>query len=190
MPRTKDYNEEVVLAKAMIAFWESGMKGVTTRDLSKVMGINQYSVYASFTSKQDLFAKALDYYYDKFVEKGMGLPLCKDQLSIEDLQIFLNQFTAPQNKKYPLGCFICNTMIDDTKKDKRIQGIIDRYRNFILSAFQKIIKSQYPNESEVFIEKKSQILYGSLLGLIVQKKQGVHGEIVNAYVEEMLKIAR
>jgi len=190
MPRRKDYSEEVVLAKAMIAFWEAGMKGVTTRDLSEAMGINQYSVYASFTSKQDLFARALEYYYEKFVEKGMGRPLLKENAGIEDLQVFLNQFTTTQNKKYPLGCFICNTMIEDTKNDKRIQKVIDRYRNFILTAFQKIIENEHPKEDKEYSEKKSQILYGSLLGLIVQKKQGISGEPVSEYIEEMMQIAR
>ena len=131
MPRTKDYSEEVVLAKAMIAFWEAGMKGVTTRDLSEAMGINQYSVYASFTSKQDLFTRALEYYYEKFVEKGMGRPLLKEDLGIEDLQIFLNQFTTTHNKKYPLGCFICNTMIEDTKSFSQTPTFIF----FIMTAF-------------------------------------------------------
>ncbi|MES0489529.1 MAG: TetR/AcrR family transcriptional regulator [Leptospirales bacterium] len=190
MPRTKDYSEEVVLAKAMIAFWEAGMNGVTTRDLSKVMGINQYSVYASFISKKDLFAKALEYYYDKFIEKGMGRPLLADKLGIQNLQKFLNQFTVDNTDKFPRGCFICNTMVDDTNKDKKVKKVIERYQVFIMSAFEKIVQSQHPEKDTAFIKNKTQILYGSLLGLIVRKRHGIEKEDVIGYIEQMMSIAR
>jgi len=190
MPRTKDYSEQVVLEKAMIAFWAGGLKGVTTRELAKVMGINQYSVYASFENKQELFVKALEYYYNKFLLQGMGRPLLGEDLGIKDLEIFLKQFSVAQKKEYPRGCFICNTMIDETDGDQRVQKIIDQYRTFILSAFRKIVKTHHPEENKEYIEKKSQILYGALLGLIIQNRQGIHGKTTKNYIEEMINIIR
>jgi TetR/AcrR family transcriptional regulator, transcriptional repressor for nem operon len=48
MPRTKSYNENEVLERAMNVFWSNGYEATSVRLLEKEMGINQFSIYSSF----------------------------------------------------------------------------------------------------------------------------------------------
>jgi len=65
MPRHKEYDVDDVLDRAVDAFWQRGYRGTSIRDLELSMGINRYSIYDSFESKDKLFRRALERYYDK-----------------------------------------------------------------------------------------------------------------------------
>jgi AcrR family transcriptional regulator len=59
MARKKEYQEDLVLEKAMHTFWANGFENTSLRILEKDMGINQFSIYSSFGSKQGLFIEVL-----------------------------------------------------------------------------------------------------------------------------------
>jgi len=53
MPRNKTNDDDLVLEKAMNVFWVHGYEGTSVRLLEKEMGINQFSMYASFKNKKN-----------------------------------------------------------------------------------------------------------------------------------------
>lgn len=57
MPRKKQYNEQEVIEKAMQLFWRNGYETTSVQMLEKEMGINKFSIYASFGSKDGVFGK-------------------------------------------------------------------------------------------------------------------------------------
>jgi len=63
--RKKQYNETEVLEKAMRLFWKNGYETTSMQMLEKEMGINKFSIYASFGSKQGLFLESLKHYKSK-----------------------------------------------------------------------------------------------------------------------------
>lgn len=62
MARKKKYNEEEVVEKAMNIFWKNGYKATSMKMLEEEMGINKFSIYASFGSKNGLFIESLKQY--------------------------------------------------------------------------------------------------------------------------------
>ncbi len=79
MARKKQYIEQEVLEKAMALFWRNGYESTSVRMLEKEMGINQFSIYASFGSKQGLFLESINAYKrkmhcikDKLEKSGNG----------------------------------------------------------------------------------------------------------------------
>jgi len=50
MARKKEYREEEVIEKAMNLFWRNGYESTSMQMLEKEMGINKFSIYASFGS--------------------------------------------------------------------------------------------------------------------------------------------
>ena len=62
MPRSKTNDDDLVLEKAMNVFWVHGYEATSVRLLEKEMGINQFSIYASFKNKKNLFINALRKY--------------------------------------------------------------------------------------------------------------------------------
>ena len=59
MGRAKTYERTDVTRKAMELFWRFGYEATSTKALAKHMGINVYSLFAEFESKQGLYEAAL-----------------------------------------------------------------------------------------------------------------------------------
>ena len=58
MARRKQYDEQVVLEKAMNLFWRNGYEATSMQMLEKEMGINKFSIYSSFGNKHGLFLES------------------------------------------------------------------------------------------------------------------------------------
>jgi AcrR family transcriptional regulator len=61
--RTRTFDAEEALDRAMEVFWTRGYEGATLPELTAAMGINRPSLYAAFGNKEQLFRKALDRYW-------------------------------------------------------------------------------------------------------------------------------
>jgi AcrR family transcriptional regulator len=65
MARPREFDEEVVLDRAMEVFWRRGYDGASMAELTRTMGINSPSVYVAYGSKRGLFEKVLDRYQER-----------------------------------------------------------------------------------------------------------------------------
>ena len=188
MPRPRQYDENEVLTAAMRVFWTDGY-GATTRRLADAMGINQYSVYASFESKAGLFEKALDRYVDDVVEGSALLPLLPEQAAIPELRIFLEGFVHTKNVDAPNGCLICNTMIEQTGHTKPVLRTIKRYHDVVTKAFSRVLINRFAEMPLKVVRARSEFLFAAILGLFIQKKMGAEGRPVQILVDEIMAAA-
>jgi TetR/AcrR family transcriptional repressor of nem operon len=60
--RTKEFDPDAALQKALELFWERGYEATSMADLVTHLGIARASIYATFGSKHDLYLKALERY--------------------------------------------------------------------------------------------------------------------------------
>lgn len=60
--RPLSFDRDIVLEKAMQAFWDSGYETTSISDLTAAMGITAPSLYAAFGNKQQLFLEAMRRY--------------------------------------------------------------------------------------------------------------------------------
>jgi AcrR family transcriptional regulator len=60
--RTRQFDVNEVLDRALEMFWRKGYEGTSLADLTEAMDINRPSLYAAFGSKEQLFRRALDRY--------------------------------------------------------------------------------------------------------------------------------
>ena len=65
MARPREFNEEQVLEAAGDAFWARGYEGTSTRDLVRITGLTQPSLYNAFGDKRSLFRRALQRYAER-----------------------------------------------------------------------------------------------------------------------------
>ena len=141
MARSKQYNEQEVLEKAMSLFWRNGYENTSVRMLEKEMGINQFSIYASFGSKQGLFLESLKCYkskvscmFDKFKNGTNG---------IEDIkEFFYDSVQIPIEVGNYKGCFLTNTYNEFAEAE-------DQVINTQMGDFMNSVK-------DLFIEKLQQ----------------------------------
>ena len=64
MGRPREFDEDELLEKAMLAFWEKGLQKTSMRELEAKTGVKQVSLYNAFGDKEGLFLAVLDRYAD------------------------------------------------------------------------------------------------------------------------------
>lgn len=64
--RPRAFDREVVLDAATQVFWRKGYNGASMLDLTSAMGIGSASLYATFGSKEQLYAEAIDHYAQRY----------------------------------------------------------------------------------------------------------------------------
>jgi AcrR family transcriptional regulator len=62
MGRTRAFDADEALDRAMTVFWRKGYDGTSLTDLTEAMGINRPSLYGAYGNKEQLFRKALERY--------------------------------------------------------------------------------------------------------------------------------
>lgn len=124
MPWEKSFNEEEVLEKAMLVFWEKGFDSASIADLIEGTGINRGSLYNAFGGKQPLFVKTL-LKYDRDNRRAMLSQL----EALDDPKQAIGRLfdgivleTVSDTKKK--GCFMINTASEMTTHDTQVNEII------------------------------------------------------------------
>jgi TetR/AcrR family transcriptional repressor of nem operon len=61
MARTREFDTEAAVSRAMELFWTRGYEATSVRDLTQHLGIGQGSLYAAFGDKDGLYRAALEH---------------------------------------------------------------------------------------------------------------------------------
>lgn len=125
MPWEKQFNPDAALDKAMHAFWAQGYEATSMQDLTKCMGINRGSLYATFGDKRRLFIQALRHYDDQHREAWArklllraGSPRKAITMVFEDA---IERLTQPGARD---GCLLVNTALELSAHDDEISEIV------------------------------------------------------------------
>lgn len=173
MPRSKNYNEDFVLNSAMNVFWNNGYRATSIRLLEKEMEINQFSIYASFNNKKELFLKSIRKYRE-FVKQNVYKDLLKPDASLTELKNFLLSSGEAKNKsQYVKGCLVVNTAAEMGNKDLEIAKEIDLYYNFIREMMKEIILTSINKKeisSNINVDQYANYLLGVMQGVSIASK--------------------
>ncbi|MEV0386405.1 TetR/AcrR family transcriptional regulator [Nonomuraea sp. NPDC050643] len=71
MARTREFDTEAAVGRAMELFWTRGYEGTSVRDLTQHLGIGQGSLYAAFGDKDGLYRAALEHYRTTFAAAAL-----------------------------------------------------------------------------------------------------------------------
>jgi TetR/AcrR family transcriptional repressor of nem operon len=124
MARPRGFDERAAIGRAMEAFWARGYEGTSTQALCEATGLGRSSIYNTFTSKHDLFVRALDHYAERGLQGRRAL-LETDGTAIERLRAL---FASTIDKDIALGrrgCLVVNTVAEFGDRDPEISTRID-----------------------------------------------------------------
>ena len=62
MPRSKSFDESIVLSQMVDVFWKQGYDATSMRHIEKATKLSAGSIYNEFGSKQKLFNRTLAFY--------------------------------------------------------------------------------------------------------------------------------
>jgi AcrR family transcriptional regulator len=189
MPRPRTFDEDRAVDAAMRVFWTAGYEATSTQDLCEATGLGRSSIYNTFSSKRDLFDRALRRYTEQFT--AVQLAVIQDaELPIRERVRQILWTAVEPDPDDPTGCFVINTIVELGPKDAEIVELLDRDHEVKLVALTTAIKAAQA-AGEVDPEQDAAGLatyvFTVLGGLRVAARRGATAESQRAVVEATLR---
>lgn len=140
MPRTKQFNEEEVLQKAVEIFWKKGFHATSMDDLVKHLGINRASLYDTFGGKKQIFEKAVSKYIADntlLINEFFSKPLSVKEGLLKFFQLVVQSSVADTDLK---GCLVVNTSVESIPDDQEIVEILAGNKHNFENIFYQVLK--------------------------------------------------
>lgn len=145
MARTRAFDEEEVLDRAMALFWRQGFEATSIGDLVNVCGINRASMYGAFGDKRRLFIAVLDHYSARVNAERLAI-LSRDGSAIAAIGGFFDAIVrAATGPERHLGRLITNTLTEIAPTDPGIAARLQTNLQRIETAFTKAIRRGQDN---------------------------------------------
>ncbi|CAD7045786.1 TetR/AcrR family transcriptional regulator [Pseudorhizobium endolithicum] len=81
MGRHREFDIDKALDAVLCVFWRKGYEGASYADLTAAAGVERPALYSAFGNKEELFRKALQRYYDRFLQyipEALALPTARE----------------------------------------------------------------------------------------------------------------
>lgn len=191
MARNKEFDEKVVLKKAMELFWKQGYEKTSMQDLVTHMGIHRRSIYDTFGDKHSLFLASLKY-YEEFVSEELTKIISNSSTVKESIiKIFECVINLAELEIYPAGCFTVNTAVELSLLDKDIQHLTTKMFNDTEELFNRLlIQGQEKGEfkSDLNTRVTAKFLHNNLIGIRVLVKTNYTKKELESIIDLIMKV--
>ncbi|MFJ9773784.1 TetR/AcrR family transcriptional regulator [Kitasatospora sp. NPDC101157] len=160
MGRPKSFEPDVVIARAMETFWTKGYTETSPADLAEATGVAKGSLYHSFGSKRQLFARALDLYGrmgSEVTEEFLSRPgTAKDRLRAYFLLLVDMDLEGPVRR----GCLAQNTVTELGGRDEEATRAVHRMEERMVELFAaRIERGRRDGDVDRGVDAREQALY-------------------------------
>ena len=124
MGRPRTFDEDVVVARAMEAFWTNGYANTSPAQLAEATGIAKGSLYNAFKSKRELFERALTHYAEQtsaLAQELLAAPGTTEECLRAALRSIVDFDMAQSLRR---GCLVGNTTVELAGHDPRLARMI------------------------------------------------------------------
>ena len=181
--RPRNFDPEKALEKALRVFWRRGYEGASLPELTKAMGINRPSMYATFGNKEQLFKKAVDRYCEEptaHLEECLAAPTVR-AVAERLIRGAAERLGCP---KSPRGCLVLQAALACGKESESIRRDLIARRaeqeRAICERFAQARAGELPKGVDG--DALARYVFTIMQGLAVQAASGATGE-------ELLEIA-
>ncbi len=133
--RTRQFDVDQALDKALQVFWARGYEGATLPELTRAMGINRPSLYAAFGNKEQLFHKALERYQSgpmSFVTEALRKPTARAVVEA----IFSGFVRMQRDRDKARGCLVVSGALACGEEAEMVRRELARLREAVVTAFR------------------------------------------------------
>ncbi|MCZ8517065.1 TetR/AcrR family transcriptional regulator [Paenibacillus filicis] len=189
MARTKEFDEDAVLFKAMRLFWEQGYEKTSIQELVSHMGIHKGSMYDTFGDKQSLYVKALKR-YSEMLEQSVKRRVADTRSAKEAIRL-LFEMAIRQREESPDGCLVVNTAVELAKHDSESrEWVLQDWARTEQLIRDIIVKGQQSGEFSKTLnaELLSYFFNNALIGLRVMVKTITDREKLRQIIEMNMSV--
>lgn len=131
MARPRTFDEDRALDAAMHAFWANGYEATSTQDLCEATGLGRSSIYNTFTSKHDLFRRALARYIELMSAPQADILEDVGRSGIERIRALFarivdTEFDYRDDDEHSIGCLTVNTVVELARRDPEAAALAER----------------------------------------------------------------
>ncbi|MBO9529686.1 TetR/AcrR family transcriptional regulator [Acinetobacter oleivorans] len=188
--RPKCFDEQQVLQKAMLLFWEHGYEATSISDLTQALEITAPSLYSAFGDKEGLFYRCVDYYL-----AHEGCPIDTIFVEAKTAKIAVELYLYDIVKRLvqpnkPAGCMVvvaamnCSDATQDVQQnllDKRIKT-----KEKLLKRLQQGVE-QGDLSSHAPLQEITDFYTTVIQGLTIQARDGASSEQLHKVVGHAVK---
>jgi len=134
MARPREFDDDIVVDRAMDAFWTNGYANTSPAQLAAATGVGKGSLYNAFNSKRELFDRALARYDtvgSEFAEEFLSRPGSTKQRIESFLRFLVDSDLAQPVRR---GCFAVNTAIELAGQDPEVTRMVRTMQEHTISA--------------------------------------------------------
>lgn len=173
MPRPREFEREVVLDRAMRAFWSRGYEATSIQHLVERTGIQRGSLYGAFGDKRGLFFAAIEH-YDRVMTARLLAALDAPGSGLAAIRDFFRLKVAlAQERGRPRGCLVTNSAAELASRDRGTAGRVNATLGRIEAAFHRaVVRGQQAGEIDPARDPRAlaRFLTSSAQGLSVMAK--------------------
>jgi TetR/AcrR family transcriptional repressor of nem operon len=137
--RPKDFDEGVVLDKAVDIFWRQGYEATSLDQLLAAMKMGKGSMYHNFGNKREVFKLALNRFMHNFTT-WFTTEIAKSEDPIDFIKEFFLAIPKQGLNDHRKGCFLGNTLAELACIDAGLQKMAATHLETIEDTFHKYIK--------------------------------------------------
>ncbi len=145
MARSKAFDPDVALRKAMQLFWRQGYEATSVDDLVHAMGVNRASLYATFGDKRTLFRLALERYIATVLAPRLDATESASS-ALAGLRGLLGELVAfaagdPQRR----GCLAVNAACELAGRDPEVTALLKGQAETLETRLARVIARAQAN---------------------------------------------
>jgi len=193
MGRVKEFDEEVVLDKAVKLFAVKGYNGTSAQDLVDVLGISRSSLYDTYGDKRALFVKAVNRYREQVADQMIKFIEESDDVEVSIRHILQNVLKESMQDKMGKGCFMVNTCIEMAPHDTEVAEIVNRSMQDTEDAlYHAIRKGQQAGKvsKDHSARALARFFFNTISGIRVAAKSGADKKVFDDIVTVALSTLR
>ena len=189
MARTKEFDKEEVLTKAMYAFLHHGYEATYMHKLVSTMGINRGSLYDTFGDKRSLFLAAIAL-YEEIVVKNTIASLTTPEAGKQTIVDLFRGLVVSMAKEECYSCLMTNTAVELYPHDAEAKRAIDTHFSQIARAFKQTLNKARTREikKDCDLDAMANYLTSNLQGLRVMGKVNRDFETLNSIVDVVVSV--
>ncbi|PZS34222.1 MAG: TetR/AcrR family transcriptional regulator [Pseudonocardiales bacterium] len=173
MGRPRSFDDDVVVDRAMDAFWTNGYANTSPAQLAAATGVGKGSLYNAFNSKRELFDRALTR-YDRlgfeFTEDVLSRPGSTRECIGSLLRVLVDCDAAQPVRR---GCLAVNTAVELAGHDPQILRAVRTTQEHTIGALAARIDQGRRDgdvSPDIDVQALAEFLMNTIVGLRVMAK--------------------
>ncbi|HLU20292.1 MAG TPA: TetR/AcrR family transcriptional regulator [Pusillimonas sp.] len=188
MGRRREFDVEEALDAILCVFWRKGYEGASYADLTQAAGVERPALYAAFGNKEELFRKALERYYERYMN---FIPEALEQPTALEVAKHVLYRSVELNTRYPehAGCLGINGVLAGSDAAEPVRQALIDFR----AAGETLLRERFERaKAEGDLQATAQpavlaaFVMAMLHGMAVQAKAGFSRSTLEAVAAQAL----